>query len=131
MGKAPGSPAAPHAASILRSPTAKSKKPGQQPAQDARLSQTAPLTQAEESSDSSSSSDSDKETSKQPPKPGQFSQEDALSAVGQARMGQFFVPLWEMCLLHISGWRVISTPALQRAPLWREKACWWQSSCVG
>ncbi|XP_015149273.2 treacle protein isoform X1 [Gallus gallus] len=70
MGKAPASPAAPHAASILRSPTAKSKKPGQQPAQDARLSQTAPLTQAEESSDSSSSSDSDEETSKQPPKPG-------------------------------------------------------------
>nr|CAH65381.1 hypothetical protein RCJMB04_25f13 [Gallus gallus] len=70
MGKAPASPAAPQAASILRSPTAKSKKPGQQPAKDARLSQTAPLTQAEESSDSSSSSDSDKETSKQPPKPG-------------------------------------------------------------
>uniref|UniRef100_A0A8C3LQ17 Uncharacterized protein n=1 Tax=Chrysolophus pictus TaxID=9089 RepID=A0A8C3LQ17_CHRPC len=71
MGKAPpASPAAPQAASILRSPTAKSKKPGLQPAQDARLSQTALLTQAEESLDSSSSSDSDKETPKQPPKPG-------------------------------------------------------------
>ncbi|XP_019475864.1 treacle protein, partial [Meleagris gallopavo] len=70
-GKAPpASPAAPQAASILRSPTAKSKKPGLQPAQDARLSQTALLTQAEESLDSSSSSDSDKETPKQPPKPG-------------------------------------------------------------
>ncbi|XP_021265786.1 treacle protein isoform X1 [Numida meleagris] len=69
-GKAPpASSAAPQAVSILRSPTAKSKKPGPQPAQDARLSQTAPLTQAEESSDSSSSSDSDKETPKQPPKP--------------------------------------------------------------
>ncbi|XP_015731209.1 treacle protein isoform X2 [Coturnix japonica] len=66
----PASPATPQAASILRSPTAKSKKPGLQPVQDARLSQTAPLTQAEESSDSSSSSDSEKETPKQPPKPG-------------------------------------------------------------
>ncbi|XP_042682045.1 treacle protein [Centrocercus urophasianus] len=70
-GKAPpASPAAPQAASILRSPTAKLKKPGLQPAQDARLSQTALLTQAEESLDSSSSSDSDEETPKQPPKPG-------------------------------------------------------------
>ncbi|XP_065590796.1 treacle protein isoform X4 [Cyrtonyx montezumae] len=69
-GKAPSaSPAAPQAASILRSATAKLKKPGPHPAQDARLSQTAPLTQAE-SSDSSSSYDSDKETPKQPPKPG-------------------------------------------------------------
>ncbi|NXJ14100.1 TCOF protein, partial [Odontophorus gujanensis] len=68
-GKAPSaSPAAPQAASILRSATAKSKKPSPHPAQDARLSQTAPLTQAE-SSDSSSSSDSDRETPKQPPKP--------------------------------------------------------------
>ncbi|OXB59442.1 hypothetical protein ASZ78_004801 [Callipepla squamata] len=68
-GKAPSaSSATPQAASILGSATAKSKKPGPHPAQDARLSQTAPLTQAE-SSDSSSSSDSDKETPKQPPKP--------------------------------------------------------------
>lgn len=49
--------------------------------QDAPLSQATLPTQAEETSDSSSSSDSDEEEmSKQPPKPGQFYQEDAVSA---------------------------------------------------
>lgn len=59
--------------------------------QDAQLSQAAAPTQAEETSDSSSSSDSnEEETPKQPPKPGQFSQEDALCAAGQARVGTAF-----------------------------------------
>ncbi|XP_054697509.1 treacle protein isoform X1 [Grus americana] len=65
----PANTAAPQAASLLGSPTTKLKKPGPQPAQDARLSQAAPPAQAEDTSDSSSSSDSDEETPKQPPKP--------------------------------------------------------------
>ncbi|XP_072728381.1 treacle protein isoform X2 [Ciconia boyciana] len=72
VGKAPpANTAAPQAAPLLQSTTAKSRKPGLQPAQDARLSQAAPPTQAGETSDSSSSSDSDEEeTPKQPLKPG-------------------------------------------------------------
>ncbi|XP_072728382.1 treacle protein isoform X3 [Ciconia boyciana] len=71
VGKAPpANTAAPQAAPLLQSTTAKSRKPGLQPAQDARLSQAAPPTQAGETSDSSSSSDSDEEeTPKQPLKP--------------------------------------------------------------
>ncbi|NXS72500.1 TCOF protein, partial [Pandion haliaetus] len=66
----PANTAAPQAASLLGSPAAKSRKPGLQPAQDARLSQAVPPTQAEETSDSSSSSDSnEEETPKQTPKP--------------------------------------------------------------
>ncbi|XP_071426007.1 treacle protein isoform X2 [Pithys albifrons albifrons] len=53
------------------SSTAKVKKPGLQPVQDAQLSQATLPTQAEDTSGSSSSSDSDEEeTPKQPPKPG-------------------------------------------------------------
>uniref|UniRef100_A0A663F6U3 Treacle protein domain-containing protein n=1 Tax=Aquila chrysaetos chrysaetos TaxID=223781 RepID=A0A663F6U3_AQUCH len=72
VGKAPlANTAALQAASLLGSPTAKSRKPGLQPAQDVRLSQAVPPTQAEETSDSSSSSDSnEEETPKQTPKPG-------------------------------------------------------------
>ncbi|NWS59056.1 TCOF protein, partial [Chunga burmeisteri] len=66
----PANTAAPQAASLLGSPTAKSRKPGLQPAQDARLSQATPPSRAEETSDSSSSLESNKEeTPKQPPKP--------------------------------------------------------------
>ncbi|XP_037253353.1 treacle protein isoform X3 [Falco biarmicus] len=71
VGKAsPANTATPQAASLLGSHTAKSRKPGLQPAQDAQLSQAALPTQAEETSGSSSSSDSsDEEMPKQPPKP--------------------------------------------------------------
>ncbi|NXN22910.1 TCOF protein, partial [Nycticryphes semicollaris] len=79
VGKAPPpSTATPQAASLLGIHTAKSGKPGLQPAQDARLSQAVPPTQAEETSESSSSSDSDEEeTSKQPPKPAGSQQKPA------------------------------------------------------
>ncbi|XP_051487509.1 treacle protein [Apus apus] len=72
MGKAPpANTAVPQTASLLGSPTTKSRKPGLQAVQDARLSQTMPPAQAEETSDSSSSSDSDEEKKpKQSPKPG-------------------------------------------------------------
>ncbi|XP_075020872.1 treacle protein isoform X2 [Calonectris borealis] len=72
VGKAPpADAAAPQAASLLGSPTTKSRKPGLQPAQDTRLSQAVPPTRAEKTSDCSSSSDSDEgEMPKQPPKPG-------------------------------------------------------------
>lgn len=111
---------------MLRSPTDKSKKPGPQPAQDSRLSQAAPPSQAEESSDSSSSSDSEEETPKQPPKPGQFSQGDALSAAGQAGVGQlggvtFMSPL--ECSFFPSS-------CAKCSPLEAE-ASWWQSPCTG
>lgn len=65
---------------------AKSRKP----AQHTSLNQAVPPTQAEEPMGSSSSDSSDEEAPKQPPKPGQFSQEDALSAAGQARVGTVF-----------------------------------------
>lgn len=119
MGKAPlANTAALQAASLLGNPTAKSRKPGLQPVQDVRLSQAVPPTQAEETSDSSSSSDSnEEETPKQTPKPGQFCQEDALSAAGQARVGAAFCcPVGGVSLSH-SGWRGVPPLQLGRALL--------------
>ncbi|NXI47567.1 TCOF protein, partial [Galbula dea] len=77
----PANSAAPQAASLLGGSTAKSRKPGLQPAQDAQLSQAVPPTQAEETSDSGSSSDSnEEETPKQPPKPGSLQKPGGIQA---------------------------------------------------
>ena len=124
MGKVPpANTAAPQAASLLGSPTTKLKKPGPQPAQDARLSQAAPPAQAEDTSDSSSSSDSDEETPKQPPKPGQFSQENALSAASQARVGTAFCYPVRGVTFTLRLERGSSSPAGQSAPLSLETEC--------
>lgn len=139
-GKAPPATAAtPQAAPPLGSPRTPAKKHELQPAQNtqqsqaqpgqAQLSQTVTPAQAEESSDSSSSSDSEEEeTPQQTPRPGQFSQEDALRAVGQSRVGTviFFI-LWNTCYLHVVVAEVFPSPVWHGMPLSVEgEAFWWQ-----
>lgn len=94
------------------SSTAKARKPVLQSAQDTHSSQAVPPTRAEDTSDSSSSSDSDEEEApKQPPKPGQFSPEDAL---GATRVGTAFCyPMGNVQWLE----RGSSSPAWQSTPL--------------